>query len=175
MNALEMILSRRSVRSFKPEAVPEKLIAEVLKAAMAAPSAGNEQPWHFVVIRDRNILDAIPKFHPYSTMIHQAQVAILVCSDIHLEKYKGCGYWVLDCSAATENLLLASHALGLGAVWIGVFPDERRVANFRNLLNAPAHIIPFALVAIGYPAECLPAATRFNPMRIHYDQWGQSR
>lgn len=169
MNAIETILSRRSVRTFKPEAVPEQLMAELLEAAMAAPSAGNQQPWHFVVITARKTLDAIPKFHPYSHMLHEAQAAVLVCGDVSLEMHKG--YWVQDCSAATENMLLAAHGLGLGGVWVGVYPCEDRVGKFRELLDIPQHVIPFSLVAIGYPAEHLPKAKRFDPSRIHYERW----
>src|SRR5512142_911151 len=108
MDALEAILTRRSVRRYTPEPIAEELLHELLDAAMHAPSAGNEQPWHFVVVTDRETLAAIPRFHPYAVMLRQAPAAIVVCGDPTLEKYHG--YWVQDCAAATENLLLAAHA-----------------------------------------------------------------
>ncbi len=169
MEALETIYTRRSIRTFKPEPVPEALVTQLLEAAMNAPSAGNEQPWHFVVIVDRVLLDAIPKFHPFSHMCHEAQAAILVCGDETLEKHQG--YWVQDCAAATENILLAAHALGLGSVWVGVYPVAERADRFRELLHIPRHVTPFALLPLGYPAETLPRAERYNPQRVHHDRW----
>jgi nitroreductase len=169
MDTLDAIFSRRSVRQYTSKVVPDTMVTELLKAAMAAPSAGNEQPWQFIVIRDRAILDEIPKFHPYSAMVKHASVAVLVCGDLTLEKYKG--FWVQDCSAATENLLLAATAKGLGAVWTAVYPMEDRVAGMRKLLNLPEHIIPLSLVPIGYPASPLPPADRFNAERIRRDRW----
>jgi len=169
MDTFDAIFSRRSVRQYTSKVVPDALVTELLKAAMAAPSAGNEQPWQFIVVRDRAILDEIPTFHPYSAMVKHASVAILVCGDLTLEKYKG--FWVQDCSAATENLLLAATAKGLGAVWTAVYPMEDRVAGMRKLLNLPEHIMPLSLVPIGYPASLPSAADRFNVARIRRDRW----
>jgi len=136
---------------------------------MAAPSAGNEQPWEFVVIRDRKLLSAIPKFHPYSLMLYEASVAILICGDPSKEKYAG--FWVQDCSAATENMLLEAIELGLGAVWLGVYPNQERIAGMRKLLNIPESLVPFSLVSLGYPAEQKEPTDRFDAGRIHYDTW----
>ena len=169
MDALDAILSRRSIRKYTEQPVSDEVIEELLAAAMAAPSAGNEQPWHFVVIDDRAMLDEIPKFHPYSRMLEDAPMAILVCGDIELQKYEG--YWVQDCSAATENLLIAAQAKGLGAVWLGVYPIEERVAGFRKLLGVPDHVIPFALISIGYPGEQKPGADRYNSSRVRRNRW----
>lgn len=169
MDGLQMILSRRSIRQYTPEPVPDTLVDELLHAAMSAPSAGNQQPWHFVIIRERKTLDAIPLFHPYAEMVKSACVAILVCGDMQLDKSKG--YWVQDCSAATQNLLLAAHARSLGAVWVGVYPREKRVAEFQKLLQIPQEVIPFALVPIGYPAETKPPSNRYDPSRIHVEHW----
>ena len=166
---LDLIHARRSIRAYTPEAVSDDDIAEILDAAMAAPSAGNQQPWHFVVIRDRALLAAVPGFHPHARMAPQAPVAILVCGDPALERHAG--YWVQDCSAATENLLLAAAAKGLGAVWCGVHPREERVEGFRRLLGLPAQVVPFAFVPIGHPAESKAPARRFNPERVHRDRW----
>lgn len=169
MNALQTIITRRSVRRFTQRAVPPELIDKILRAAMAAPSAGNQQPWHFVVIDDRALLDEIARFHPYAGMLKLAPAAIVVCGDSRLEQHQG--YWVQDCSAATENLLLAAHALDLGAVWIGLYPREERVMRVRALLNMPIEVTPMALVALGYPAERPDPADRFNRTRIHRNGW----
>jgi nitroreductase len=169
MDALTAICSRRSIRLYTDKPVARETVRELLQAAMSAPSAGNERPWHFLVLTDRSLLDAIPTFHPYSAMLKHASTAILVCADPLLEKHKG--YWVLDCSAATENLLLAAHAKGLGAVWCGVYPTEDRVANFRKLLHLPGHIVPFSLVPLGFPAELKPGEDRLDPSRVHENRW----
>ncbi len=170
MDAIEAILSRRSIRKYEPLPVPGDIVVRLLRCAMAAPSAGNEQPWHFVVITDRKILDEIPKFHSHSQMLTEAPAAIAICSDEELEKYKGFG--VQDCAAATQNILLAAHALGLGGVWLGMHPSEdAHTRAMRKLLNLPAHVTPFALVALGYPAEDKPAADRYEATRVHMNRW----
>jgi nitroreductase len=169
MDAIEVILTRRSIRQYTPEPVPDAVITDLLRAAMSAPSAANQQPWEFVVITDRAIRDEIPRFHPYAAMLRQAPVAILICGNLKRETFKG--YWVQDCSAATENLLLAAHAKGLGAVWVGIYPLEDRVARLQKLLGLPAHVIPLALVPIGYPAEHVPPADRYDASRVHHDRW----
>ncbi len=169
MDAMDAILGRRSIRRYTPKPVPDSLVTEVLQAAMAAPSAGNERPWHFIVIRDRATLDAIPKFHPYSAMLKYASVAIVVCGDLLQEKYKG--FWVQDCSAATENLLLAATAKGLGSVWTALHPMEDRVAGMRSLLGLPESIIPLSLVPLGFPEEQPGRPERFDPGRVHRERW----
>ena len=169
MDAMQAILTRRSIRIYTPETVPDELIDEILYAAMAAPSAGNGQPWHFVVIRDRQLLDEIPHLHPYAEMARSASVAILVCGQTGQEKHPG--FWVQDCSAATQNILLAAHALGLGAVWVGVFPREERVKGFMQLLGIPEEITPLSLIPIGYPAESKSPSNRYDSSRIHPNRW----
>jgi nitroreductase len=166
---MEVIFSRRSIRKYTEQPVSDEVIKELLKAAMSAPSAVNQQPWHFIIIKDRQILDEIPKIHPYSKMLREAPVAILVCGDPELERAKG--YWIQDCSAATQNLLIAAQAKGLGAVWLGVHPREDRVKGLQKLLDIPNHVIPLSLISIGYPAEQKPPANRYNESRIHYDRW----
>jgi nitroreductase len=167
--SLDWINTRRSIRKYTAEPVSEVVVTELLEAAMAAPSAGNQQPWHFIVIRDRGVLNAIPGFHPHAAMALHAPVGILVCGDQTQEKHAG--YWVQDCAAATENLLLAVTAKGLGAVWCGVYPNTDRVEGFTRLLGIPAHVTPFAFVPIGHPGENKPPARRFNPERVHNDRW----
>ena len=166
---MDAILKRRSIRKYTGEPVPENAIKDLLEAAMAAPSAGNEQPWHFIVIKDRAILDQIPRVHPYSQMIKQAPVAILVCGDLNLAAHGE--MWVQDCAAATENLLIAVQARGLGAVWLGVYPREERMDGLRKLLRIPENVVPFSLIPVGYPAERKPPASRYKESRVHYDRW----
>jgi nitroreductase len=169
MDATQAILTRRSIRSYRAEPVPLELLTALLRAGMQAPSAGNQQPWQFVVLTDRTTLQAIPGFHPYAQMLPQAPAAILVCGDLRLERFRG--YWVQDCAAATQNILLLAHALGLGAVWVGVHPHEDRVAGLQRLLGLPAPVIPLALIPLGYPAESIPPEDRFDPDRIHRERW----
>jgi nitroreductase len=167
---MEMILSRRSIRKYAPDPVPDAVTRDILEAAMSAPSAGNQQPWQFVVIHDRGLREEIARFHPYAQMVPSAPVVIAVCGDLRLEAYKG--YWVQDCSAVTQNILLAAHAKGLGAVWVGIYPQEERVKRLQELLKLPPHVIPLALVPLGVPAERVSRVNRFDSTRIHFDAWG---
>ena len=169
MDAIEAILTRRSIRKYNKQPVSEELITKFLEVAMSAPSAGNEQPWHFIIIDDPLILSKIPTFHNHAQMLKDTSVAILVCSDMNLDHHNG--MWIQDCAAATENMLIAIHAEGLGAVWLGIYPREVRVTGIKELLNIPDHIIPFSLISIGYPAEKLPKANRYNKSRIHQNNW----
>ncbi len=169
VDAIEAIITRRSIRKYDSRPVSEDEIEKILRAGMSAPSAGNEQPWQFVVIDDREILDKIPEVHPYAKMIKEAPVAILVCADMRLEKYKD--FWVQDVSAATENMLLAAHALGLASVWLGVHPRSERKEGLKRLLNLPEEIEPFALLPIGHPAEKKGPEDRFKPDRVHRNGW----
>lgn len=167
--SMKDILYRRSIRKYTADPVSEQDMEDLLRAAMAAPSAGNAQPWHFVILTERRLLDAIADFHPYAGMAREAPAAILVCGDPALEKYPG--YWVQDLSAAVENLLLAAQSKELGAVWVGIYPTEDRVRKVRELLAIPESIIPFALVPFGHPAEKKPPAERYNPQRVHRNGW----
>jgi len=166
---IETILARRSIRKYTKAPVADAAVRELLAAAMAAPSAGNEQPWHFIVIRDRATLDRIPDVHPYSFMIREAPMAILVCGDVNLAAHGE--MWVQDCAAATQNLLLAATANGLGAVWLGVYPRADRVEGLRKLLGIPENVVPFSLVPVGHPAEQKGPANRYNEDRVHHDKW----
>ena len=168
MEAMEAILTRRSIRRYTSERVSEELIKEILQAAMSAPSTGNGQPWHFVVIDDRKILQEVPKFHHYSSMLKEAPLAILVCVDRNVNQE---GFLVQDGSAATENLLLAAHAKGLGAVWLGIYPLEERIAGMREILALPDHILPLALISMGYPAEKASRKDRYKASRVHKNRW----
>jgi nitroreductase len=169
MDFMENILSRKSVRKYKHQPVENEKVEQLLRAAMQAPSAGNGQPWHFVVLTNREILKTIPKFHPYAKMLPDAALAILVCGAEKEEKYAH--RWPLDCAAATQNILLAAHGIGLGAVWLGIHPNLDRAQGFKNLLKLPDRIHPFSLVSLGYPDERPVVEDRFKPERIHYNQW----
>lgn len=169
MDAIEAVLSRRSIRKYEARSVSSDLINSILRAAMSAPSAGNQQPWHFIVVSERTLLDMVPELHPHSLMIKEAPVAIVICGDLAAEKHKG--YWTQDCAAATENLLIAAHALGLGAVWLGVYPREERVNGLKRLFDLPEHIIPLAIVPLGYPAEKKPPSNRYDERKIHRNVW----
>lgn len=169
MDTLEAIYTRRSVRDFKSDPISEADLHDLLRAGMQAPSARNEQPWHFIVIDDTDLLHAIPEFHPASKMLLDAPLAILVCSDRDLEVKRAS--WLADCSAATQNILLAAHAKGLGAVWLGIFPDAERVLGMQSLLDMPKEVRPVALVAIGHPASVPEPVDRFKPERVHHNRW----
>ncbi len=169
MDLLELIKSRRSIRRFSPTPVAKEMVKALLECAMSAPSAHNRQPWHFVVIEQRDLLDRIPEIHPYAKMVTQATLAILVVGDPSLEHAPG--YFVLDCSAAVQNTLLAAHALGLGAVWVGVYPREERIKAFGELFGIPAPLVPFALIPIGHPAEEQAPGNRYNEERVHWNQF----
>lgn len=169
METLQAIKTRRSIRKFLDKPISREIVRELLEAAMFAPSAGNEQPWQFIVLDDRKFLDEVPRICATASMCRQAPLAILVCSDSSLEKYPD--FWVQDCSAAVENLLLAAHALGLGAVWAGVYPMKDRVEGFQKRLCLPEGITPFALVALGYPNEAPVAPKRYKKERVHDNGW----
>jgi nitroreductase len=169
MDAMETILTRRSVRNYINKKVPEKIISELLNAAVSAPSAGNEQPWHFVIIDKKEILDEVTTFHPNAKMLLEAPLGILVCGDLGLESFKG--YWMLDCSAATQNILLSARALGLGACWLGIYPRNNRITKIKEMMKLPDNIIPFALISIGYTKAAQKVVKRLDEFRIHKNQW----
>ncbi|OGT06547.1 MAG: NADH dehydrogenase [Gammaproteobacteria bacterium GWE2_37_16] len=169
MEALETILTRRSVRRFENKLVEKKIIDQVLRAAMSAPSAGNNQPWHFIIVDDRAILNQIADFHPNAKMCQEAPLAIVVCAATTVERYKD--FWIQDVAAATENILLAVRALGLGAVWVGVYPREDRVVAMKKLLNIPDAVTPFNIIPIGYSDVLQTAQDRYSDERVHYNRW----
>lgn len=166
---LQTILTRRSIRKYEDRSIPGEMIKKMLSAAMYAPSAGNAQPWHFVVVTDEELRLELSQVHPYVRMAAAAPVSILVCAEPALEKYPG--YWIIDCAAAVQNLLLAAHSLGLGGVWTGVCPDKERMKKIRDILGLPQSIVPHSLIPIGWPADIPKHPDRFNPERIHTNGW----
>jgi nitroreductase len=163
---IQTIFARRSIRRYTADPVDEKDVKTLLEAGMAAPSAGNSRPWHFVVLTDRQMLDALAEVHAYGKMLFDAPLCIAVCGDPSRS-----GHWVQDCSAAAENLLLAVAALGLGAVWLGVHPEADRAAAIREVLHIPENIVPLNLIAIGHPAEEKEPRTQYDEARVHGERW----
>jgi len=169
MDTFTAIHTRRSIRKYDDKPIADDTIREILDAAMMAPSAGNAQPWQFIVVNDREILDGMADLHPHLKMVTQAQAGIIVCGDLSKEKFAG--YWVQDCSAAMQNLLLAAHDKGLGAVWTGIYPIEERVAAVKKMFNLPEHIIPLGFAPMGYPAQSPKSESRLKEDRIHFNTY----
>ena len=169
MGGADVIFERRSIRSYTAEPVGESSVLRMLEAAMAAPSARNEQPWHFIVISERKLLDRIAQVHPHAKMCAQAPLAILVCCDPSLEK--GEGFSPVDCGNATTNLLLAAQAEGLGGVWVGIYPCKERLEEMKAIFDFPPGVFPFALVPLGHPAERKGRENRYKGERVHYNKW----
>ncbi len=164
---IKTIFARRSIRKYTAERVGESDIKTMLEAAMAAPSASNRKPWHFIVVTDRQTLNKLARVHPYGKMLFEAPLCIVVCGDKTISP----GFWVEDCSVASENLLLATTALGLGAVWLGVHPRESRVGPIRKVLKIPEKIVPLNLISIGHPAEEKEPRTQYDELRVHRKHW----
>ncbi len=169
MDAIEAIKTRRSIRKYLKKSIPNNIIKELIERGMDAPSAGNEKPWHYIIIDNHEILNTIPNFHPHAKMLKEASTAILICFDIKLEKHKGMA--IQDCSAATENILIAANAKGLGAVWLGIYPRSERINEMKKILNIPENVSPFSLISLGYPAEKKIDKEKYDLTRIHYNQW----
>jgi len=165
------LFARRSIREYTNEPVSAEQVDMLLKAAMAAPSAGNRKPWHFVVVTEPAVKTALTQVHPYADMLLEAPVGIVLCGEPGLSFPDRPDYWIQDLSAATENLLLAATGLGLGAVWCGVFPIQERVEGFRRVLGVPETVVPFALVPIGHPGERKRPRTQYDARRVHQNKW----
>ena len=170
--AIDVIMSRKSVRNFTKDTVTEEDLMTILKAGMAAPTAVNKQPWSFIVVTDRKILDKLGDALPYAKMIYQAPAAIIVCA--HPEwahQTKPLEYAVIDCSCASENILLAVEALGLGAVWTAAYPREERMKSVREICGIPENVIPLNVIPIGHPTGEDKPKDKYKPDRIHYNRW----
>ena len=169
--AIENIMTRASVRQFTDRAIAPDTLETIVKAGMAAPTAKNKQPWEFVVVTDRAVLDSIEAVHPYSNL-KTATAAVIVCGNMQKAiEGEGQSYWVQDCSAATENILLAAHALGLGAVWCGVYPIQERVAPLKDVLGLPSYVIPLNVITMGYPGAAPQPKDKWNPENLHFNKW----
>jgi nitroreductase len=165
------LLGRRSIRVYSPGEVSAAAVTRLLEAAMAAPSAMTKDPWRFITVRDRQKLSKLATLHPGAAMLSSAALAIVVCGDLDATFERHISYLLQDCSAAIENLLLAAHAQGLGACWVGIHPGEALIKLVRELLSLPATVVPVAVVSLGQPGEQLPARTRYNAGYVHHERW----
>lgn len=169
MNTLECIITRRSIRKFTSQPISKQTISILLKAAMWAPSARNLQAWHFVVVDNKQLLHSLSEIHPHGKMLCNAPLAILICGNLQIEPMPE--YNAINCSAATQNLLLAAHDSGLGAVWLGVYPKLERIAGISQLLQLPEYIIPISLLALGFPDEEKTSPERYDEAKISFNLW----
>lgn len=168
---IENIMTRTSIRQFTDQPIAKDTLDVLVKAGMAAPSAMNKQPWAFVVVTEKEVLDSLNAVKPWFNL-KTATAAIIVCGDMN-KAIEGTGreYWIQDCSAATENILLAAHAYGLGAVWCGVYPGDEIVAGVTRVLQLPENIIPLDVITLGYPAENPEPKDKFKEENVHYQKW----
>lgn len=163
------IMTRTSVRQYTDRPISADTLETLLKAGMAAPTAVNKQPWAFVVTTGRDALDSLATLQP---RLKTAAAAITVCGDMtRAIEGEGRDFWVQDCSAATENILLAAHALGLGAVWTGVYPIAERVGNVSRALALPDSVVPMCIIAVGYPVADQEPKDKWDPSKVHYQRW----
>jgi nitroreductase len=169
MKVLDCIINRRSIRKFINENIELQRVEEILKAAMYAPTARNQQTFEFIVINNRQKLDELSEIHPYAKMLKTAPLAILVCHN--QTKVKSDGFWIQDLAAVTQNILLQSYSIGLGSVWLGVYPRDDRENGIKKYFNLPDEIIPFSLVALGYADENPETTERYDHKKIHFNQW----
>ncbi len=168
---LAPLFARRSIRQFTERDVSNELVRDLLEAAMAAPSAVAKDPWHFIVARDQSLREAIAEALPNGKMIAHAPVGFVVCGDLERAHSGELSFMLQDCSAAIQNLLLAASMLGLGAVWLGVHPRQERIEYLSELFSLPAHIIPIAAIAVGWPQQSPPPRTRYRPEAVHDNAW----
>ena len=166
---MDVVGTRLHVRRYSNQTISKKSIQALLQAAMAAHSEGDERPWHFVVVENLATRAQIVETHPTAHIVVQAPVVILVCGDPTLQKYPG--FWVQDCAAATENILIKAQAMGLGAMWFGVYPIEGRVQHIRNILDLPPTVIPFSLTTVGHPTDHNGLKCQYDASRVHFERW----
>ncbi len=174
METLDAIYKRRSIRKFLDTPVEKEKLECLLKAGFSAPSAVNAQPWEFVVITEQETLEELKKHLIFAR--YNAQAAILVCGNMKLS-LKGADkeQWVQDCSAAMENILLAGTDIGLGTVWIGIYPVDTRIKHLRKILNIPDYVVPFGMAYIGYPAQELEGRSQYNEKRVYWEMYDRER
>ena len=171
--AINNIMTRTSIRQYTDEPVSKADIETMLRAGMAAPTAVNKQPWHFVVINSKEKLAELAGDNPRGGMLKKAPLAIVVCGNMDKAlPGQGRGFWVQDCSAATENILLAANAIGLGAVWTGLYPDENRAGVVAKVLKLPETYIPLCTIVIGHPAEQPTPKDKWKPENVSYNEFG---
>ena len=171
---LNTILKRTSIRSYKNKPVEKEEREKLLRAGMAAPTAMNKQPWHFVVVTDKGQLQKLSEANPYAAMAAKAPLAIVVCGDMNkAAEGNAREFWIQDCSAATENILLATTGMGLGAVWTGTYPSKERCADVAKVLGLPESLIPLNTIVIGYPDADVSPKDKWNTENISYNTYGE--
>lgn len=171
-NLTKLILRRKSVRRFANGSISDLEVKTLIRAAMAAPTAKNAQPWHFVVVENREVLESLAAQLPYAKMLSSATLAIVVCGDLQVHTGESAQNWMLDCAAATQNLLLAAESMNLGAVWTACYPYKDRVGAVREALALPEHIMPLNIIPIGASLGNERPLDKWKPERIHYERWG---
>lgn len=169
MESKEALKTRRSIRKYQNRKIPEEIIKELIECAMYSPSAFDYQPWHFIVADKKEIFEDILKAATHAEMINEASHAVIICGDTKLEE--NIGLLIQDISAATENLLLAAHASGLGAVWVGLYPFEEIIKGIQDLFKLPDKIIPVSMAVLGYPGETPVQPIRYKKERVHFNKW----
>lgn len=171
---LDAISTRTSIRAYQDRPVGADTVELLLRAAMSAPSARNRQPWAFIVVDDKDLLRQLADSLPYAQSAAAASIAVVVCGVLtELQGATNAGWWVQDAAAASENLLLAAHAVGLGAVWTGVYSYEDRVRAVRNVLGLPRHVVPLNVIPIGYPAENPAPKQKWDPAKVRRNGWAE--
>lgn len=169
MESLEAIKTRRSIRKYQNKKIPDNIIHEVINCSMYSPSAFNTQPWHFIVVNKKEMFPEILKIASHAEMITGASHAIIVCGDQKIQENSG--LLIQDISAAIENLLLAAHSSGIGAVWTGIYPFDEIVKGIKEFFNLPENILPVAMVVLGYPAEEPEQPVRYKAESVHFNKW----
>ena len=171
-DTIKTIMNRKSVRAYKEGPVSKEQLEVIVKAGMAAPTAVDKRPWEFIVINDKAMLKKLSDILPYAKMTEKAAAAIIVAGDIDRQQGgRESDFWVVDCSAATENVLLAVESLGLGAVWTAVYPDKERIEAVRKLLKIPSTVVPLNVIPIGIPTGAEKPKDKWNPKQLHWNGW----
>ena len=171
---LNTILKRTSIRSYENKTVEKEKIEKLLRAGMAAPTAMNRQPWHFVVVTDKGQLQKLSEANPYAAMAAKTPLAIVVCGDMNkAAEGNAREFWIQDCSAATENILLAATGMGLGAVWTGIYPSKERCTDVAKVLGLPESLIPLNTIVIGHPDADVSPKDKWNTENISYNTYGE--
>lgn len=167
MDLQEALLKRRSIRKYLDKSVSKELIDELLHAAMAAPTACNKMPWDFFVVSNKQLLLELNKATRFTNI--KAPLAIIVCGNLtRALPLQLSSYWIQDCSAATENILLRATSLGLGSLWCGIHPQKKAEERVRQILNLSSKQIPLNIIYIGYAAEEKEARDKYNEKRVHF-------
>lgn len=167
---MDNILTRRSIRRYTDEPISKEDIEKLMRAAMAAPSAKNAQPWEFIIVQDKEKLQKMSRLTPYARPLMNAPLGIVVLGNLEVNEFLE--YCMIDASAATENLLLAAHEMGLGGVWIGMYPKPANFEKFNELFNVPEHVQPLWMIALGHPSGEGVIIDKYNETKIHFEDWG---